>query len=88
MLHPAFIKRQVIRSRKQATVFVLCVVLSMITLIALNGFSASVHQALMNDARRLQAADITISSRYAFGPALQDAVSRIAATGRIPAARL
>jgi putative ABC transport system permease protein len=88
MLHLAFIKRQVVRSRKQATVFVLCVILSMITLIALNGFSTSVHQALMNDARRLQAADIIIRSHYAFTPALQATVSRLSADGRIAAARL
>ena len=88
MLHLAFIKRQVVRSRKQATVFVLCVVLSMITLIALNGFSTSVHQALMNDARRLQAGDIIIRSHYAFTPALSAAVSRLATDGRILAARL
>jgi putative ABC transport system permease protein len=83
MLHPAFIKRQVLRSWKQATVFVLCVVLSMISLIALNGFSASVHQALMDDARRLLAADMVIRSRYAFTPALEAAVARLAAENRI-----
>lgn len=88
MLHLGFIKRQVARSRKQATVFVLCVVLSMITLIALNGFSASVHEALMNDARRLQAGDISIRSHYAFTPALQAAVLRLVKDGRISAARL
>jgi len=88
MLHPAFIRRQVVRSRKQATVFVLCVVLSMITLIALNGFATSVHQALMNDARRLQAGDIIIRSHYAFTPGLQAAVNRLAADTRISAARL
>ena len=88
MLHLAFIKRQVVRSRKQATVFVLCVILSMITLIALNGFSTSVHQALMNDARRLQAADIVIKSRYDFTPALRSAVARLANNSRIAAARM
>ena len=88
MLHLAFIKRQVIRSRKQATVFVLCVVLSMFTLIALNGFSTGVHQALMNDARRLQAGDIIVRSHYDFTPALQTTVSRLADDDRLLAARL
>jgi len=88
MLHLAFIKRQVVRSRKQAAVFVLCVILSMITLIALNGFSTSVHEALMNDARRLQAGDIIIKSRYDFTPALKAAVARFAADGRIATARM
>ncbi len=88
MLHFPFIKRQIARSRKQATVFVLCVVLSMITLIALNGFSASVHLALMNDARRLNAGDIIIRSHYAFTPPLKEAVSRLREEGRLSVARL
>ena len=88
MLHLVFIKRQVARSRKQATVFVLCVVLSMITLIALNGFSSSVHQALIDDARRLQAGDIIIRSHYDFTPALQTAVTQLVTADRISAARL
>ncbi|MDX2510775.1 MAG: hypothetical protein QNK25_01890, partial [Desulfobacterales bacterium] len=88
MLHIPFIKRQIMRSRKQATVFVLCVVLSMITLIALNGFSASVHRALMNDARRLHAGDIIIRSHYVFSPALTTAVSRLREDGRLSEARL
>ncbi|MCP3954943.1 MAG: hypothetical protein GY697_22385, partial [Desulfobacterales bacterium] len=88
MLHAPFIKRQIMRSRKQATVFVLCVVLSMITLIALNGFSASVHKALMNDARSLHAGDIIIRSHYAFTPSLTTAVSRLQTGGHLSAARL
>ncbi len=88
MLHAAFIKRQIVRSRKQAVVFVLCVVLSMITLIALNGFSASVHLALLSDARRLHAGDIIVRSHYAFTPSLQAAVSRLQDAGRLAAARL
>jgi putative ABC transport system permease protein len=88
MLHFTFIRRQVARSRKQAAVFVLCVVLSMITLIALNGFADSVHRGLMNDARRLHAGDIIIRSHYAFTPPLKGAVSRLQADGRLSAARL
>lgn len=88
MLHFQFIKQQIVRSRKQATVFVLCVVLSMITLIALNGFSDSVHRALMNDARRLHAGDIIVRSHYDFSPQLEEAVSRLQAAGRVSAARL
>ena len=37
-MHIHFIGRQIIRSRKQAFVFVLCVALSIITLVSLNGF--------------------------------------------------
>ena len=62
ILHPQFIIRQITRSRRQAVVLVLCVALSIVTLISLNGFSASVHTSLLKDAKTLQAADIIIRS--------------------------
>ncbi|MGD9301430.1 MAG: FtsX-like permease family protein, partial [Desulfobacterales bacterium] len=64
ILHPRFILRQIIRSRRQALVFVLCVALSIVTLISLNGFSASVNSSLLNDAKTLHAADIIIQSYH------------------------
>jgi putative ABC transport system permease protein len=54
--------RQARRSSKQAVLFVLCAALSLTTLTAFSGFSDSVEQSLLNDARKLQAADIIISS--------------------------
>ena len=68
-LHKHFITRQIIRSRRQAFVFVVCVALSIVTLIALNGFSAGVHIALLNDARSLHAADVIVRSNHDFTPA-------------------
>jgi putative ABC transport system permease protein len=62
ILHPQFIIRQITRSRRQAVVLVLCVALSIVTLISLNGFSASVHTSLLKDAKTLQSADIIIGS--------------------------
>ena len=62
ILHPQFIIRQITRSRRQAVVLVLCVALSIVTLISLNGFSASVNTSLLKDAKTLQAADIIIRS--------------------------
>ena len=61
-LNTQFIIRQIVRSRRQAVVFVLCVALSIVTLISLNGFSASVNTSLLNDAKTLHAADIVIQS--------------------------
>ena len=64
ILHPQFIVRQIVRSRRQALVFVLCVALSIVTLISLNGFSASVNTSLLNDAKTLHAADIIVQSYH------------------------
>ena len=64
ILHPQFILRQIVRSRRQAVVLVLCVALSIVTLISLNGFSASVNTSLLNDAKTLNAADIIVQSYH------------------------
>ena len=88
MFHHAFLFRQIRRSGKQSGVFVLCVMLSMVSLIALNGFSASVNQSLMRDARQLNAGDIIIRSHYPFSPGLTGAVDRLRKTGAADAARL
>jgi putative ABC transport system permease protein len=64
ILNTQFIIRQIARSRRQALVFVLCVALSIVTLISLNGFSASVNTSLLNDAKTLHAADIIVQSYH------------------------
>jgi len=87
MLHKPFILRQLTRSRKQATVFVLCVVLSIVTLIALNGFSMSVHDSLLKDARTLHGGDIIIRSHSPLSKPLKDAVASLAKRGLVESAR-
>lgn len=62
ILNTQFIIRQIAGSRRQALVFVMCVALSIVTLISLNGFSASVNTSLLNDAKTLHAADIIVQS--------------------------
>ena len=87
-LHKHFIIRQIIRSRRQAVVFVVCVALSIVTLIALNGFSAGVHIALLNDARSLHAADVIIRSNHEFPPAITDIVTQLETEGIANGARV
>ena len=73
MPHAKYILRDLSRSRCQAAVFILCVVLAIVTLVAVNGFSGSVTTALMQDARTLHAADIIVQSRQAISPGLDNA---------------
>ena len=68
--------------------FVLCVTLSMVSLIALNGFSASVNQSLMKDARQLNAGDVIVRSNYPFSPAMRQSIEDLQATGKVEAARI
>jgi len=87
LLHPTFIRRQVTSARKQSVVLVLCVALSMVTLVALRGFGDSVNRALLRDAQALQAADITIDSNFPLSAPLLAEVAAMQAEGAIDAAR-
>ena len=87
-IHINFIVRQIIQSRRQAFVFVLCVALSIVTLIALNGFSASVRTSMQKDAKKLHAADIIIHSHYDLSPAVIDAVAQLEAGDEIRGTRI
>lgn len=66
VLHKPFLMSQLRDTRKQGVVFVLCVVLSITSLITLGSFGENVRQALLHDARTLQAADLILRSSYPF----------------------
>ena len=87
LLHPTFIRRQLATTRSQSLIFVLCVALSMVTLVALRGFGDSVDRALTRDARALIGADVVVQSNFAFDPAVDSAVGAIAARGAAETAR-
>ncbi|MEZ4616889.1 MAG: ABC transporter permease [Caldilineaceae bacterium] len=87
LLHPTFIRRQVTSARKQSTVLVLCVALSMVTLVALRGFGDSVNRALIRDAQALQAADIEVDSNFPLSAPLVDELAAIEEEGLAVTAR-
>ncbi len=70
MLMRHFIFKQIIRSKKQAVVFIFCVGLSISSIFALDVFSISVNRSLLKDARRMHAADIIIRSRSDFSKSI------------------
>lgn len=86
-IHRHFIFRQVTGSGKQAVLFVLCVILSMVILVALNGFSESVDRMMETDARKLHGGDIIVQSRFAFSEPLDRAVGEIARSGQAQSIR-
>ena len=88
MRHLPTIIRQVRRSSRQASLFVLCVALSLTTLTAFSGFSASVGRTLLQDARALHAADIIVRSYDPIAAPLSQAIDRLAAQGRVRQARV
>ncbi|MGE0084260.1 MAG: ABC transporter permease [Desulfococcaceae bacterium] len=88
MLHKRFVFRELAASPSQYTVFVLCVMLSLVTLTALNGFSQSIRNSLLRDARTLQGADIILRSHFPFSPGLTEKVSELEKNGKVRSARI
>jgi putative ABC transport system permease protein len=88
MVHRRFILRQITRAPRQSAVFVLCVVLSMVSLVALGGFSGSVNRSMLRDARKLHAGDIIIHSHSDFSPGLTRAVDELRQQGNVETARV
>lgn len=88
LLHPTLIRRQLTSTGKQSIVLILCVTLSMVTLVALRGFGDSVNRALLRDARSLQAADVIVDSNFPISTNLLQTIQGITANGAAEAARL
>ena len=88
MLHRRFIGRVLWQSRRQAAIFMLCTALSLVSLVALSGFAESVRRTMIEDARRLQAADVIVRAGSPFSEGLTAAVDRLTAAGRIAAVRV
>lgn len=88
MLNRRFIQRQLTATRQQSGIFVLCVALSMISLVALRGFGQSIDQALAQDARALQAADIIVQSNFALSQPTEALIQDLAETGVAQSARV
>ncbi|HUI46044.1 MAG TPA: FtsX-like permease family protein [Nitrospirota bacterium] len=88
MLNIHLIRRQIAASAHQSVVLVLCVVLSMITLVSLGGFSRSVHSSFLRDARTLYAADIIIHSHSSISPHLLDSLTALEQQKAIESARV
>lgn len=75
MIHGHFVIREITRSSKQAIVFCLCVALSLTSLTVFSGFSESVSQILLTDAKKLHAADIIVHSHDKLTDKLESAIS-------------
>jgi putative ABC transport system permease protein len=82
------VRRQLTGSLHQAAIFVLCVVLSLLTLVSLSGFSRSVHSSFLKDARSLHAADIIIHAHSPFSKPLLQELSGLEDQRKIASARV
>ena len=87
MINPRFILRQITGAKRQCAVFVLCVALSMITLVSLGSFSRSVRSSLLRDAQALHAADIIFRAHSPHPQALEEKLASLGRRGELKSAR-
>ena len=86
LLHPRLIVREAAALGAQAVLFLLCVILAIVSLVAEQGLSVSIDQAIRKDARSLSAADIVIHSHHPISQPLRDRVKQLRRDGRIESA--
>ncbi len=72
-----FIIREILHSKSQAVVFVLCVILSLVSIVAINSFRRDVRQSIAGDARALHGGDIIVRSHYDFSQPLQQELAAL-----------
>lgn len=82
-----FVIRQIAGARRQATIFVMCVTLSMVSLVSLGSFSRSVKASLLRDARALHAGDLIVHAHAPLPASLQKSLDELTRQGRIATAR-
>ncbi len=86
MLNRTFILRQLTTARKQSLIFVLCVALSLVTLVALRGFGDSINRALLRDAKQLQASDLFVRASFSLSQPVLDTITRLVAEEQVESA--
>ncbi len=69
-----FLLRELLYSKKQAAIYILCVSLSLVSLIAVNSFKRDIDRSISGDARALHGGDIILHSHYDLSQGLQRAV--------------
>ncbi|QXE92017.1 ABC transporter permease [Geomonas subterranea] len=87
MVNLRFIARQMTGAKRQCAVFILCVALSMITLVSLGSFRESVERSLLQDAQSLHAGDIIVRSHAALPPPVEKEIDALVRNGQAKSTR-
>ncbi len=74
-------------AKRQCAVFILCVALSMITLVSLGSFRESVERSLLQDAQSLHAGDIIVRSHAALPPPVEKEIDALVRNGQAKSTR-
>ena len=82
-----FLIREILHSKSQAAVFILCVALSLVSIVAINSLRRDVQQSIVSDARGLHGGDVMIHSHYEFSQALEQELTTLLREEEIQAVR-
>lgn len=86
-MHVRFLFREILHSRSQGAIFVLCVALSLVSIVAINSFRRDVRESIVSDARSLHGGDIIIHSHYPISPALVEELAILEQQGGVERVR-
>jgi len=82
-----FLLRELLYSKKQALIYILCVALSLVSLVAVNSFRRDIDRSVSGDARALHGGDIILHSHYELSAAMQRSIAALTQAGRAAAVR-
>ena len=88
VVHRRFVYRQLLSTRQQGGLLILCVALSVVTYFTIGSLRRSVQTALLSDTKRLHAADMIVGSHSPFAPATVAAVRALQQQGRAELAQV
>ena len=87
VINGRFLLRELLYSKKQAAIYILCVSLSLVSLIAVNSFKRDIDRSISGDARALHGGDIILHSHYDLSQELQRAVVELTEEKKATAVR-
>jgi len=85
VLNGKFLLRELIHSKNQAVVYVLCVALSLVSLVAVQSFRRDINRSISGDARALHGGDIILHSHYPLSSDIQRSVVELTRENRATA---
>lgn len=87
MINLRFLLRELVHSKNQALIYILCVALSLVSLVAVNSFKRDIDRSIGVDAKALHGGDIIIHSHYELSSYMQQSIDELTREKKASAVR-
>ncbi len=87
MVNGKFLLRELLHSRKQAVIYILCVALSLVSLVTVNSFKRDIDRSVSGDAKALHGGDVIVHSHHELSEDMQHSIRELAEEKRVSAVR-